>query len=486
MKVGLTAPSFLGDEVVFTGVVREIRLCTGFDISVSTSRPSLWLGNEVSVGHSGDEDLIISDHLCPPFRDAAGMPLHFLERYFRRVHNALGDNPDHQIKNFSGDIRVTEDDALNPIGERYWVINSGYKSGVITKGWPHHYYSEVVEALSGRIAFVQIGDKSAMNMPIPRAINLVDKTNIRELIRLIHHSEGVLCPITSTMHMAAAVPIHESVGFGIRPCVVVAGGRESVPFINYPSHVVLNTIGTLSCCLSGGCGKNTFGPGQCLRPEVVNQLCTVPKCMASIKPRDVISSIEAFYRNDVILPRQVIRATVLAKRLDNSFGNISIKGVEVGVLKGEMSASLLRQRRNLTLLMVDRWTNDPSNKSDPKFYSRDNSYFESSMRAAIASTDFASDRRTIIKESSLKAASTVEDDSLDFVFIDADHGYEECLSDIRAWFPKLRSNGIMCGHDYHRPNYPEEGVKRAVDEFLMGSGMRLETDRDNTWFLYRN
>lgn len=63
--------------------------------------------------------------------------------------------------------------------------------------------------------------------------------------------------------------------------------------------------------------------------------------------------------------------------------------------------------------------------------------------------------------SSLQAAQLFEDDSVAFVFIDADHAYEAVRADICAWLPKIRAHGFIGGHDYHR-DWP--GVIRAVDE----------------------
>ena len=44
-----------------------------------------------------------------------------------------------------------------------------------------------------------------------------------------------------------------------------------------------------------------------------------------------------------------------------------------------------------------------------------------------------------IKSLSWKAASQFEDDSVDFVFIDADHSYESVIKDINAWLPKVKT-----------------------------------------------
>jgi cephalosporin hydroxylase len=58
--------------------------------------------------------------------------------------------------------------------------------------------------------------------------------------------------------------------------------------------------------------------------------------------------------------------------------------------------------------------------------------------------------------------------SLNLVFIDSDHSYERVRADIRAWLPKVKVGGVLCGHDYNCSGHPHGGVKQAVDE-LIGS-----------------
>ena len=54
-----------------------------------------------------------------------------------------------------------------------------------------------------------------------------------------------------------------------------------------------------------------------------------------------------------------------------------------------------------------------------------------------------------------------KDESVDFIWVDADHHYESVKKDIDYWYPKLKKGGIIAGHDY-----TEEGVRRAVWEFF--------------------
>lgn len=84
-----------------------------------------------------------------------------------------------------------------------------------------------------------------------------------------------------------------------------------------------------------------------------------------------------------------------------------------------------------------------------------------------------------IRTTSLKASELYEDESLDFVFIDASHRYEDVLDDLNAWFPKVKKGGILAGHDY--PSW--EGVVRAVNEFF--ESKLLHFDCSEGCFIHR-
>lgn len=70
----------------------------------------------------------------------------------------------------------------------------------------------------------------------------------------------------------------------------------------------------------------------------------------------------------------------------------------------------------------------------------------------------------VIESDSASAAKYYPDNSIDFIFIDADHSEAGVTRDIKAWLPKLKKGGVMAGHDYGNPRY--SGVKKAVDSLL--------------------
>lgn len=159
-------------------------------------------------------------------------------------------------------------------------------------------------------------------------------------------------------------------------------------------------------------------------------------------------------------------------------------GAEIGVLAGNLSAYLL-VRKDLSLLMVDSWGDYEKSYSDSGDPAADQTIDGQSANkeVAIVRTEFAEDRRTIIHLESELAARGVEDGSLDFVFIDANHSYEGCKRDIEIWTPKLKPGGLLCGHDYAHPEFPKWDVERAVIEFIKSRALEVELDADFTWFV---
>jgi hypothetical protein len=63
--------------------------------------------------------------------------------------------------------------------------------------------------------------------------------------------------------------------------------------------------------------------------------------------------------------------------------------------------------------------------------------------------------------SSMEASACYENESLDFVFIDASHDFASVLADLRAWWPKVKPGGTLAGHD-HTHHFP--GVEQACHE----------------------
>lgn len=120
------------------------------------------------------------------------------------------------------------------------------------------------------------------------------------------------------------------------------------------------------------------------------------------------------------------------------------KGVEVGSWKGIYANQILRHWSG-KLYLVDVWKNldigvysDQSNQFD----------YKNIIIDCIDNIKNHEDRCFMIRCDSKNAAELFDDESLDFVYIDANHKYEFVKEDISLWYPKVRKGGIVAGHDY--------------------------------------
>ena len=70
----------------------------------------------------------------------------------------------------------------------------------------------------------------------------------------------------------------------------------------------------------------------------------------------------------------------------------------------------------------------------------------------------------VIPVGSVEASEMFNDDSLNFVFLDSSHEYSETKKEIIKWYPKLKDDCILAGHDFYSEENP--GVQKAVVEMI--------------------
>jgi hypothetical protein len=74
-------------------------------------------------------------------------------------------------------------------------------------------------------------------------------------------------------------------------------------------------------------------------------------------------------------------------------------------------------------------------------------------------------------------------EDLSMVYVDADHKYSAVKEDILAYWPKVKMNGFMCGHDYGLKDPRGDGVKPAVDEIFGSPDVVFE---DTSWLVKKS
>jgi len=179
------------------------------------------------------------------------------------------------------------------------------------------------------------------------------------------------------------------------------------------------------------------------------------------------------------------------------------KGVEIGTFKGDYSREILKKWGG-ELYMVDVW----SELGDEYVDGSNHRYHNKVYQDCINSISEFGNRAIMIRTSSETAHKLFQDESLDFVYIDANHAYDFVKKDIEYWYPKVKKGGFVMGHDYIKmdwyrdPNFDPNGkdkhiwtgdgtyynglfgVNPAVDEFCETNGYELSVTEEwfGTWY----
>lgn len=151
--------------------------------------------------------------------------------------------------------------------------------------------------------------------------------------------------------------------------------------------------------------------------------------------------------------------------------------VEIGSWKGQssvfMAVCIANSNKNIKFDCVDTWRGSKEHSIDPQNLYREFLYNTFPVKQYIRP----------LRMPSIIAAELYKNESLDFVFIDAEHDYDNVKIDISTWYPKIKPGGIIAGHDYNSYDFP--GVKAAVDEFFAGKNLFM-SNPELTWLHYKN
>lgn len=134
-------------------------------------------------------------------------------------------------------------------------------------------------------------------------------------------------------------------------------------------------------------------------------------------------------------------------------------GAEIGVAMGRTLKTVM-DNCSVNMIAVDAFQYVPDSINSGVYSKMNHQENEKYVRAL---EQFYDGRIKVLKGLTWEMADEVKNDSLDFVFIDACHIYEEVKKDIKAWAPKVKKYGWIMGHDYSK-RWP--GVRKAVDEVL--------------------
>lgn len=170
-------------------------------------------------------------------------------------------------------------------------------------------------------------------------------------------------------------------------------------------------------------------------------------------------------------------------------------GAEIGVDKAGFSVHILSKTKIEKYSCIDTWQDNFGSDCIPGYYDKNgNKRYEEASK----NLDLYKNRCTMLRMTSMEASNTIQDNTLDFVYIDGDHSLEGIIFDLYAWVPKVRIGGMVSGHDYK--DGPRSGindyfgkqldykVKTAVDYYCQRYGAKLNITggRILSWWFIKN
>jgi predicted O-methyltransferase YrrM len=162
-------------------------------------------------------------------------------------------------------------------------------------------------------------------------------------------------------------------------------------------------------------------------------------------------------------------------------------GAEIGVYTGHYSEVLCRAHPGMKLYCIDPWEVYESGVKEVYSQNQEaltNFYEETKKRLAPYNCE-------IIRKPSMEAVKDFKPNSLDFVYIDANHDFKHVTEDLDAWANIVRDGGIVAGHDYGHFKYKDQGLeaKKAVDNYIEKHKIRLlflvNQNYQTTWFFVK-
>jgi hypothetical protein len=157
-------------------------------------------------------------------------------------------------------------------------------------------------------------------------------------------------------------------------------------------------------------------------------------------------------------------------------------GAEVGIAFGTQSIQILKDTNIEKLYSIDPHQYFPQSvySNGMNFTQQHFELIHYNVQQRLKKFD---NRSEIIRKTSLNAVKEFEDNSLDFVYIDDNHSYENVKAELHAWYTKVRLGGLLIGDDYGNLGHP--GVKRAVDEFFANKKLSVSFPRKGKWLVIK-
>lgn len=153
--------------------------------------------------------------------------------------------------------------------------------------------------------------------------------------------------------------------------------------------------------------------------------------------------------------------------------NLPLRGVELGSAEGFSAADFMKAGME-QLILVDLWAKIEGHSGDG---GNPDEWHNKNYDIAVERLKPYGDKVVFLRGLTGEMVSSIWDNSLSLVYVDADHSFEGVWADINNYWPKLVSGGIMGFHDFG--NDWDYRVKEAVNKFASENNLEVHFIPEN-------
>jgi len=174
-------------------------------------------------------------------------------------------------------------------------------------------------------------------------------------------------------------------------------------------------------------------------------------------------------------------------------------GIELGVWSGELSLYLLSNIKNIKkIYLIDPWKKYNNEEYIDSINDCDQEYYDCIHNCLVDNVSKNYPQRAeVLRGISEDFEDKFQDNSLNFIYIDANNLYERVIKDIEIWYPKLKRGGILFGNNFIEDGYyvwqkdsngnaicyGEYGVKSAVRVFSKKNNISYQALEESQWLI---
>lgn len=196
----------------------------------------------------------------------------------------------------------------------------------------------------------------------------------------------------------------------------------------------------------------------------------------------------------LINPRHKVILEIIKNITKNS------TGVEIGVWGADLSTYLLDNNPNISkIYLIDPWKKYQPEEYIDSLNNCSQEQYDNTYQSVKEKLDRSYPRAQILRGEAENFKDNFQENSIDFIYLDANNSYDEVTKNINSWFPKIKKGGMLIGNNFIEDGYyvwtkdnhgnptcfGEYSVKSAVRVFCKQKNIDYHTPGQNQWYFIK-